>query len=156
MSQDLLRQEINELRERISKLSAASLRISASLDLDTVLQEVVDRARELTGARYGAILTIDETGLSQDFVTSGLTDGEHRIMADWPEGERLFEHFRDLRGTLQLPDVPAYLRALGFSTDLLPSGTVKGQGTSMRYRGLHVGNFFLAEKESGEAFTNED
>ena len=41
MSQDVLRQEINELRERISKLSAASLRISASLDLDTVLQEVV-------------------------------------------------------------------------------------------------------------------
>ncbi|MYB60068.1 MAG: response regulator [Gemmatimonadetes bacterium] len=156
MSQDLLRQEINELRERISKLSAASLRISASLDLDTVLQEVVDRARELTGARYGAIITIDETGLSQDFVTSGLTDEEHRIMADWPEGERLFEHFRDLRGSLQLPDVPAYLRSLGFSTDLLPPGAVHGQGTSMRYRGLHVGNFFLADKESGEAFTNED
>ena len=151
-----MRQEIEDLRERISKLSSASLRISASLDLDTVLQEVVDRARELTGAHYGAIITIDETGLSQDFVTSGLTGEEHRNMADWPEGQRLFEHFRDLRGTLKLPDVPAYLRSLGISTDRLPSGAVRGQGTSMRYRGLHVGNFFLAKKESSEEFTVED
>ena len=156
MSQAELLQEIEALRERISKLSAASLRISASLDLDTVLQEVVDRARELTGARYGAIITMDKAGLSQEFVTSGLTVEEHRKMADWPEGLRLFEHFRNIQGTLQLPDVPAYLRSLGISTDRLPAGAVKGQGTSMRYRGLHVGNFFLAKTESGEAFTSED
>ena len=42
---------------RLSALGAAMLRISASLDLDTVLHEVVDRARALTGARYGAIAT---------------------------------------------------------------------------------------------------
>ena len=46
--------EIAALRERASKLSAASLRIGASLDLGTVLREVVDGARALTGARYGA------------------------------------------------------------------------------------------------------
>ena len=46
------------LRARISALSAASLRINASLDLETVLNEVVDSARALTGARYGAIATI--------------------------------------------------------------------------------------------------
>ena len=39
------RQEIATLRERISRLNAATLRISASRDLDTVLQEVVDSAR---------------------------------------------------------------------------------------------------------------
>ena len=37
------------LRERISKLSAASVRISVSLDLDTVLSEVVESARALIG-----------------------------------------------------------------------------------------------------------
>ena len=36
------------LRARISALSAASLRISASLDLETVLNEVVESARALT------------------------------------------------------------------------------------------------------------
>ena len=42
--------QIGALQERVSRLSAAILRISASLDLDTVLQEVVDSARALTGA----------------------------------------------------------------------------------------------------------
>ena len=44
---DLLR-EIEALRERLSILSGASLRIDESLDFDTVLQEVVDSVRALT------------------------------------------------------------------------------------------------------------
>ena len=44
-------QEIEALRERISRLSAAILRISASLDPATVLQEVVDSARVLAAAQ---------------------------------------------------------------------------------------------------------
>ena len=43
-----------------------------------VLNEVVESARALTGARYGAIATIDEAGAPQDFVTSGFTADEHR------------------------------------------------------------------------------
>ena len=142
------------LRARISALSAASLRISASLDLETVLNEVVESARALTGARYGAIATIDEAGVPQDFVTSGFTAEEHRNMEEWPDGPRLFEFFRDLPGPLRIPDVPAYVRSLGFSSDLLPSKTF--QGTPMRHLGVHVGNFYLVEKEGGEAFTDED
>ena len=142
------------LRARISALSAASLRISASLDLETVLNEVVESARALTGARYGAIATIDEAGVPQDFVTSGFTAEEHRNMEEWPDGPRLFEFFRDLPGPLRIPDVPAYVRSLGFSSDRLPSKTF--QGMPMRHLGVHVGNFYLVEKEGGEAFTDED
>ena len=58
------------LQDRLSRLSKASLRINESLDLDTVLQEVVDSARSLTGARYGGIITLNESGQLQDFVTS--------------------------------------------------------------------------------------
>ena len=75
---DELRQQIEALQERVSRLSAAVLRISASLDLDTVLQEVVDSARALTGARYGTIVTVDETGHPVDFVTSGFTPEERQ------------------------------------------------------------------------------
>ena len=57
-----------------SALSAAVLRIGASLDLDTVLAEVLDSARALTGAGCGAIATVDESGRPGDFVTSGLTE----------------------------------------------------------------------------------
>ena len=142
------------LRARISALSAASLRISASLDLETVLNEVVESARALTGARYGAIATIDEAGAPQDFVTSGFTADEHRKLVEWPDGPRLFEFFRDLPGPLRIPDVPAHVRSLGFSPDRLPSKTF--QGTPMRHLGVHVGNFYLVEKAGGEAFTDED
>ena len=142
------------LRARISALSAASLRISASLDLETVLTEVVESARTLTGARFGAIATIDETGTPRDFVTSGFTEEEHRRLAEWADGPRLFEHFRDLEEPLRIADVPAYVRALGFPTDRLPSKTF--QGTPMRHRGVHVGNFYLVEKAAGAAFTDED
>ncbi len=142
------------LRARISALSAASLRISASLDLETVLNEVVESARALTGARYGAIATIDKAGVPQDFVTSGFTAEEHRNMKECPDGPRLFEFFRDLPGPLRIPNVSAYVRSLHFSSDLLPSKTF--QGMTMRHLGVHVGNFYLVEKEGGEAFTDED
>ena len=140
--------------EREPGLTAALLRIGASLDLETVLNEVVESARALTGARYGAIATIDEAGQPQDFVTSGFTDEEHRAMVEWPDGPKLFEFFRDLPGPLRIPDVPAYVRSLGFSADVLPSKTF--QGTPLRHRGVHVGNFYLVEKEGGAAFTDRD
>ena len=60
-----------EGRDRLSRLSQASLRINESLDLDTVLQEVADGARALTGSRYGVITTLDGSGRPMDFVTSG-------------------------------------------------------------------------------------
>ena len=135
-------------------LTDALLRIGTSLDLDTVLREVLESARALTGARYGAIATIDETGRPQNFVTTGFTEEEHRNMAEWTDGPKLFEFFRDLQGPLRIPDVPAYLRSLGFSADRLPSTPF--QGTPMRHRGTHVGNFYLVEKEKGAAFTDRD
>ena len=146
--------DVDALRERTSRLSAASLRINASLELETVLHEVLESARALTGARCGVIATIDETGQPQDFLTAGLTDEEQRQMVAWSDGPRLFEHLRDLPGVLRLPDMRAYVRSLGFASDRIPSGTF--QGMPMRHRGQHLGNFFLADKGGGTEFTSED
>ena len=151
---DELRQENAALRERISALSAAILRISASLDLDTVLREVVDSACALTGARYGMIATVDEAGAIREFVASGLSADERRHMAEWPHGYRVFGHLRDLPGALRLADLPTYLRSLGFSEELTLSKTL--QAMPMRHREVHVGNFFLGEKAGGQEFTDED
>ena len=148
------RREAEALRERISALSAAILRISASLDIATVLQEAADSARALTAARYGIITTIDEAGEVREFVTSGFTPEEQQQFADWPDGPKLFAHFRDLPGPVRLTDLPALVRSLGFSPALIRSKTF--QGTPMRHRGHHVGNFFLAEKKGATEFTDED
>ena len=153
-NRDELRREIEVLRDRLSRLSAAVLRVSASLDLNTVLQEVVESARALTGARYGAITTIDAVGQPRDFVSSGLTPEEHRQLLEWSDGPRLFEYFRELRSPLRLQDLPAYVRSLGISSDLMLTKTL--QATPMRHRGTQVGNFFLGDKQRGQEFTDED
>ena len=149
-----LRQENQALRGRNTRLIAAILRISASLDVDTVLQEIVESARALTGARRGVITTIDERGEVQDFVTSGLPPEERRQMVEWPDRWRLFEHLRDLSAPLGVADLPGYLQSLGFSSNPLNSKTL--QGTPMRHRGEHLGNLFLGDKDDGAEFTSED
>ena len=75
-------------------------------------------------------------------------------MAEWSDGQRLFEHCRDLEGPLRSADFPAYVQDLGFPTDRLPLKIA--QITPMRHRGVHVGIFYLAEKEGGEPLTDED
>ena len=151
---DEARREIDALRRRISVLCAAVANINGSLDLDTVLREVLESARALTGARHGVIATIDEAGAPGDFTSSGISAEEHQRLEEWPEGPRLFEHFRELPGPSRLADVRAHVRSLGFSADPLPWTTFLG--TPMRHRGVHVGSFFLAATEGGGEFTGED
>ncbi|MCY3844328.1 MAG: ATP-binding protein [Acidobacteria bacterium] len=149
------RREIEALRERISTLSAAILRISHTLDLDTVLTEVVESARRLTGARYGVIATVDETGEpTREAVFSGFTPEEEQEVFAWPDSGRLYEHLRELPGPLRLADLSGYVRSLGIAP--APMFSRAFQGTPMRHRGAEVGHFFLADKADGEEFTNED
>ena len=133
-------------------LRAAILRIGSSLDVDTVLREVVDSARELTGARYGVIATVDDAGQPQDFVTSGFTPEQHRALTEWPDGPALFAHQRGLAAPLRLPDLSAYVRSLGYAPFPIPCGSF--QATPMRHRGAHAGGFSLGGKEGG--FTDAD
>ena len=149
------RREIEALRERISTLSAAVLRISATLDLDTVLAEVVDSARTLTGARYGVIATVDETGApTRESVFSGFTPEEELELCAWPDSGRLFEHLRHLPGPLRLADLAGYVRSLGITPARMLSRTF--QGTPMWHRGAEVGHFFLADKADGGEFTDDN
>ena len=149
-----LQRRIDVLEERIARLSAAALRINSSLDLDKVLQEVVDSARILTTAHYGIITTVDANGEIEEFVTSGFTRAEKDQMAEWSQGPRLFEHFRDLRAPVRLTDLPSYVSELGFSSSLMRSKSFLG--TPLHYRDLLVGNFFLAGKEGDQEFTADD
>ena len=61
------------LRERIFTLSAAILRINASLDMGSVLRDAGDNARTFTTARYGAVAAVDRAGEPRDYLTSGRT-----------------------------------------------------------------------------------
>ena len=153
-NRDEFSREVEALRARISALSTAILRINATLDLDTVLGEVMESARALTGARWGVIVTVDEAGSPRDFVFSGFTFEERQDLLAWPGSNRLFEHLRNLSGPLRLADLSDYVRELGM--DSAPAFSTTFQGVPMRHGGVGVGNFFLADKESRAAFTDED
>ena len=135
---DRLTRENAALRERLDRLIDASLRINASLDLHTVLPEVLEAARALTDARWGVSVTIDAEGGVEDFVCSGLTEGELERMVAWPHGPDLWAHLRDLPGPLRQDDMSAYVAGRGFSSHWVPDTTF--QGTPMRHRGVHVGS----------------
>ena len=153
-SRDELAREVEVLGARIAMLSAAVLRLGSSLDLATVLQEAADSARALTGMRYCLIVGVDEAGEAREFVTSGLTPEEHREMAAWPDGPKLFALLRDLPGPFRLDDLAGHIRALGFSDELVRTKTM--HGTPMSHRGVRVGNFFLAGKEDAPEFSAAD
>ncbi len=82
---DGLRRENESLGERLTKLSEASLLVNDSLDFPTVLQEVVRNACYLTGAKYGVMSLLDESGEPEDFVFHGLTSEEHQLLLDLPD-----------------------------------------------------------------------
>ena len=106
-----LRRENRSLRDRFARLGGTVLRMNSSLDLDTVLQELVDSACALTGASQGVITTIDWRGRLVDFLTSGVSAEEVRELEAWPDGPQLSEHVRDIEQPCQLADLSGYLES---------------------------------------------
>ncbi|MDD9990826.1 MAG: response regulator [Rhodospirillales bacterium] len=140
--------------DRASRLAAAILEISASLDLDTVLRKVVEGARGLTAARLGIVAIVDETGAPGEYLLSGFAPEQERELVEWPGGLRLVEHLHELPGPLRVGDLSGYVRALG----LAPPPSLRGtfQGTPVRHRGESVGYLYLGGKADGGAFTDAD
>ena len=130
------------------------LRIGASLDLDTVLREIIDSACALTGASVGIIATVDETGAPADFYFSGVASEKHREFLAWPGGASLFEHFRVLEAPVRHANSTEYCRSLGLEPPPIPDTAF--QYTPMLHGGVNVGNFFLYEKVGGGEFTEAD
>ena len=147
------RRAFEALKERTSALNAAILRVGASLDLATVLQDVVDAARALTSARYGIIVTVDEAGEVTDFVTSNFTDEERRRFVAWPDRPRFSAYVRELPGPLRLDDWTEHVRSLGLEVDMPPCTFMSAP---MRHRDVHVGHFFLGDKAGAAPFADED
>ena len=91
-----LERENQALRERLSRLSEASLRINESLEFDTVLQEVLDSARVLSSASYGVITLFNDSGAVAAFLASGMTPEEAEGLWAMADGPPFLEHLRSL------------------------------------------------------------
>ena len=157
-SPDWRDREMAALRERLSRLSQASLRINESLDFDTVLQGALDSARSLTSARYGVMTLLDGGGGVQEFLTSGLTSGEAERLLLTPDRWRLFAALTNIDEPLRLPDLTAHVHALGFTdfTIPLPVEVFRFMAAPLFHRGVRVGHVFVGDREGGGEFTDED
>ncbi len=148
------------LRERLARLSEASLRITEDLDLDTVLRRVVDGARLLTGARYGVIVLRDRAGVAAEFLSSGMTAEETEQLWVAPGWSEHFEYLSMIPDPLRIPDLLGYIRSLGLP-ELRPPVEVSERVSFLAFpvllRGERVGSIYLAEKQGGrQEFTQED
>ena len=147
------------LRERLSRLSAASLRINESLDFDQVLQGALDSARSLTGARVGVMTLLDDEGRVQNFLSSGLTAGEDRQLWLTPEGLGVFQALTGITEPVRIPDVVEYVRSLGFAGFSIPVPVDRAcsfMAAPVFHRDARVGHVFVGDKEDGEEFTMAD
>ena len=153
---DELIQENEALRDRLSRLSRASLRINESLEFDAVLQSVLDSACSLTSAGFGVLTLLDETGQADDFLSSGIDSEDAQGLWDMPDALKLFEHLSNIPEPIRLPDLIGHIRDFNLPEPPLPRGfsiPVSFLTTPIHHRGERVGNIFLAGTKE---FTAED
>ena len=121
--EDVLLREVQALRERLSRLSEASLRINESLDYHTVLQGVLESARALTHAHYGVIVLLDEYGQPQDVLWSGFTFevAGHRWLEPSTRS-KVSNCFNSLQEPLRVPDLQSHITSRGLPELNMPAG----------------------------------
>ena len=71
---------------------------------------MVDSARTLTAARYGAMTVFGEGEQIPDFIVSRLTVEERQGQWDMPEGQGLFEYLGGLKRPLRVSNIDSHLR----------------------------------------------
>ncbi len=135
-------------------LRSAGLDIISDLSLDNLLQKVVDQARNLIGARYGALSLIDKTGRIEVFVTSGISREQRDKIGDPPQGKGLLgvvlregQHLRlaDVRRDARFSGLPSHHPEMR-SLLAVPIVCVSS----------HRGNLYLSEKLDGSEFTGDE
>ncbi len=147
---------IVELEERLSRLGQASLRISESLDVDTVLQEVVDSARALTDSRYAALTVLRETGRLSDLIVSGLSDEERQGLLEMPDAPAFFEYLSGLDEPRRISDIDRHMRESRLPSFLPPIPAASLLVAPIRHQGVGVGTIYLAHDRDDRRYSRED
>ncbi|WP_406449823.1 GAF domain-containing protein [Streptomyces sp. NBC_00876] len=140
---------------RLPMLLEAVLRVGTDLELRTTLQQIIDTATALTGARYGALGVLDPgRGTISELFTTGMSEAEQEAVGAFPDGHSgmlgaLIEEPQPLRSD----DLTADPRACGVPPGHPPMRSFLG--TPIRVHRKVFGNIYLAEKDTGH-FTDAD
>ncbi len=147
--------EVSRLRRRFELLLDASVAIFSKHTLDAVLQQVVDSALEVVGARYAAlgVLTEDGASLSQ-FVTAGLSSVERERIGEPPRGRGLLGLVIREPKPIRVADITRHSGSAGFPPHHPPMKSFLG--VPIMARGRAFGNLYLTEKVGADDFDPED
>jgi len=148
--QDRLAQRNRELLA----LHQAGLAITRELGIEAVLQRVVDEARELVGARYGALSVLGPDGRIELFMTSGITAEQRASIGPPPTGRGLLGVALKDGQPLRLPDLAADPRSVGFPANHPPMRSLLA--VPVLTGNAPMGNLYLAEKLRADEFSRED
>jgi two-component system, NarL family, sensor histidine kinase DevS len=140
--------------DRLQGLLEAGVAIAGGLELEQILPRLVQTACDLTGARYGAIGVLDESGnrLAQ-FITAGLGDEARAAIGDPPTGRGILGVLITDARPLRLSDIGTDPRSVGFPPNHPPMRTFLG--VPVIAGGSVFGNLYLTEKRAGD-FTEAD
>ncbi|WP_196924833.1 sensor histidine kinase [Micromonospora vinacea] len=146
--------EVVTSRERLRALLDAVVGIGTNLDLRTTLQRIVQAACELVGARYGALGVVGPDRLLHDFIVHGITPEQHEQIGDLPHGRGVLGLLIDEPRPLRMPDITQHPRSYGFPANHPPMHSFLG--VPVLIRDQVFGNLYLAEKQGGAQFTEDD
>ncbi len=134
---------------RLRRLIDVGRGLVAQLDLEAVLSEVVEVARELTGARYAALGILDEDRRELErFIYVGIDEETRAVIGDLPRGRGVLGELIRNPAPLRLREVGAHPRSYGFPPGHPPMHSFLG--VPIVVRGQAYGNLYLTEKEDGE------
>lgn len=144
---------LDELRLR--RLIDAGRGLIAELDIEAVLKQLLDVAREITGARYAAVGVLDDRREELErFITAGIDPEAHRAIGDLPRGRGILGVLIEEPRPLRLEHLGDHPRSYGFPAAHPEMETFLG--VPVMVRDQVWGNLYLTEKANGETFTDAD
>jgi signal transduction histidine kinase len=127
----------------------------SELSLESVLNQVLDAARDLTAARYAALGILDERKSElEQFLTLGIDPETRRAIGPLPTGHGVLGELIRNPEPLRLSDVTEHPRSYGFPAGHPQMTTFLGVPVSVR--GEAYGNLYLTDKADDAEFTEVD
>jgi signal transduction histidine kinase len=143
-----------EERRRHHQLNEAALAITAEHSEEELLRLIIETARSLAGARYGALGIFGLDRRLRRFITTGLSKEAEARIGPLPVGLGILGVLRFTDRPIRIPDIQSDPRAHGFPPNHPAMHSFLG--VPMLLRGENVGNIYLTEKVGASEFTAED